>query len=807
MLAIVATPYLLGLSAGGMFRIGPMLDPVDGLYRTARLADADPPSLAAVAGLGGPVEVAWDGRGVPHIFAENDLDAIRATGYVTAHDRLFQMDFLRRFTSGRLAEVFGPSALSTDRSMRRTGIEAAVRMNVEAARDEDRPTYELFAAFADGVNAYLSGVEERDLPFEFRLFGYRPEPFTALDPGLIGWNLLYDLTFRGTPTVDDAAVDSLLGPGVGDLLFPRDNPLSRPIVPAEEAHWRTGVDRSGAGGFAARIPWTGDERWTESFADLAAGLVEGKGSNNWAVGPRRSATGAPILAGDMHLALWLPSIWYELHVVTPTMDSYGVTVPGVPLPIEAFNRSVGWAFTNTGADQVDHLLLVEDSTGRRYRYDDGWRDFRFEVDTLLVRGGDSVVDTVRWTHWGPVVHRQGREIAIRWVAHDTLRTFDALLAMNRARGYDEFEQAIRFWDAPMQNILVADTAGTIAIRSTGHLPIRRDGGGAGYRDGSSPGSEWVGRVPFDDLPHVVDPSRGYLTSTNQQPTDGSYPWYMGRDWRSTYRSIRIDTLLSGRDRHDPGQIASFQADVHAVQRDWFVPLLGAAGAVSARAGRLRAMLEAWSGETGVERPEPLVMDVFLGVLDDLVWDEPGFARIRRPTGVVLYRLLTGALEGPWLDRVGTERVETGRDVLAEALELAADSIEAAYGPDPDGWAWGRHHRLILRHVSQTPALRALWRGPVPFPGFESTLSPGAGRTVTHGASWRVVVDFSGERPAGRGIYAGGPSGNPFSRRYDAYVDDFVGFRLNELQTPESPDMLPVRTRLLPDPTYPMPPAP
>lgn len=798
LLSVAAVLYVLEMPLGGVFRVGPLLDPVNGLYRTARLADARPPANAFLKGLDGSVEVAWDDRGVPHIFADNDLDAVRATGYVVARDRLFQMDFLRRFTSGRLSEVFGPGALGTDRRMRNTGIGPAVRMNVEAARAQGRPTYDLFAAFAEGVNAYVSGLDDRDLPLEFRLFDYRPEMFSIMDPGLIGWNLIYDLSWRRSPRLDLALVDSLIGRDAADILYPRNNPLSVPIVPPEEAHWIGRRNPARPGAVALDEALQQDER--ARFADMAAGLVSGKGSNNWAVGPSRSTTGAPILSGDMHLSLWLPSIWYELHVVTPSMDSYGVTVPGVPLPIEAFTPTVGWAFTNTGSDQIDHLVLEMDSDRKRYRYDGQWRDIRYEVDSLRVRGGAVVMDTVRWTHWGPVTHRQYRDLAIRWVGHDTVRTFDALYAMNRSRTVEEFQEATRLWDAPVQNILVADAGGTIAIRSTGRQPVRADGGGAGYRDGASSGSEWTGRVPFDELPHVMNPARGYLSSTNQQPTDASYPWYMGWDWESTYRSIRINALLSGRERHDPRAIASYQSDVHAIQRDWFVPLLEGVQGLSARADSLRRMLLAWPGETDIDRPEPLVLDIFLGILAGIVWDEPEFDRLRRPADGSLYQLLTGRTEGPWMDRTRTPQVEKASDVLAEAMELTADSLFSTHGSDPAGWAWGLHHRMLLRHVTQAPSLSALWRGPFPYPGLGSTLSPGAGRTVTFSASWRVVLDFSGPRTTGRGILSGGPSGNPFSRHYDSYVDDYLGFRLNDLPTPATPDLLPLRMTLTPAPS-------
>jgi penicillin amidase len=335
----------------------------------------------------------------------------------------------------------------------------------------------------------------------------------------------------------------------------------------------------------------------------------------------------------------------------------------------------------------------------------------------------------------------------------------------------------------MQNILYADAAGNIAIRSTGYLPVRSDG--AGLLDETSGAAAWSGRVPFEELPHALNPARGFLTSTNQQPADSTYPYDLGHDWRETSRSIRINDLLSSRPQHGVDDLKRYQSDVHAVQRDLFVPLLDTLGRLSPRADTLRRMLSRWDGTASVDRPEPLALEFFLRALNRLAWDEPVFGRNRRPSEPRLYFLLHREPASDWLDVRATPEREQAADLLRLALEEAATGLEAEFGAAPAGWRWGDHHRVEFRHLTQTPALRALWRSE-PYPGFASTLSPAGARPTTHSASWRVVVDFSQAPPVGYGIYPGGQSGNPFSTLYARHIPDYVAFNHYRLHKPDGP---------------------
>ncbi len=791
------TLLVLGTRLTGLPPFGALLDPVDGLYRTARQTDRVPPSQIRLPGLSAPVRVAWDLRRVPHVFAETDLDAVAALGYVVARDRLFQMDFIGRAASGRLAEALGPAAVPADRFLRSTGMERGARRNLERIRRADGEELALLDAYCRGVNAYLRTLDWADLPFEFRLLGYRPDACTPLLPLRVLQYMNYDLTYR----TDDAGYGLMkerLGEDAFRLLYPAEPRYSVPIVPS--SHEPSEARESALP--AERAEPALHRGGASSLSSLLEGYRPGKGSNNWAVYGERSSTGRPILAGDVHLSVTLPAIWYEVHLVTPEMNVYGVTVPGAPVPIEAFTENVAWAFTNTAADQIDHYRLDVDSSTRTYRFEGARRRLEAVPDTILVNRSDPIVDTLYYSHWGPVVEREDRWTAVQWTAHDTSRTLAALWEMNHARHHADFQAALRKWDTPMQNILYADREGTVSMRSTGYLPVRSGGTGAGLLDGSSRAGAWIGRVPFEELPFAVNPERGYLTSTNQKPTDAAYPHYLGHDWGRTYRSIRIDTLLRRQSAHSPADLRRYQADVHAVQRDFFVPLLDTLGGLAGRAEALRDVLSRWDGEMGVDRREPIVLHFFLDALAELTWDEDVFGpqlvdeqgnmvdrpiRPPRPDETSIYYLLTEVPSSAWLDLRATPLGERAPDLLRAALDTAAARLERRYGSGSEAWRWGRRHRIRFNHL--IGGLAPLGRGPFEYPGYDETLSPGADTLVTHSASWRMVVDFAGPRPRGAGVYPGGQSGDPFSRFYDLHLPAYLGFEYYDLLKPRLPSDL------------------
>jgi len=519
---------------GGAFSLGVLLDPVNGLYRTAVRAEDYGSATPAISAMEAPVRLIRDERGVPHIFAENDRDATRALGYAVAQDRLFELDFIPRAASGRLAEVMGIDAVETDRFFRDTGMAWAIRRQLEWLKESDSIQLKIIDWYREGVNAWIDGLSKEDYPLEFRLLNYAPSHMSAADALLVLQYMTFDLTYRGRDRAFSKMIDEM-GRTEFDGLFPRYASYFRPVIPTEENSWSvsrfdsnedlsTPVDHSAALS-PAPLAQRRQVDITSRRGSIAEGFVFGKGSNNWAVDGSHSTTGYPILSGDMHLNLSLPAIWYEAHLVTPEMNVYGVTIPGAPVIVEGITPTTAWAFTNTGSDQIDFYALQTDTTRTSYAVDNEYLPFDIQSDTLRVAGHEPLVEQRYYSRFGPVTFDDQGAVATRWVAHDSVRTLQAIWEMGHARNHSGFETATRLWDAPMQNILFADRDGTIAIRSTGYLPRRKnDRTGEDILDGTNSDSDWIGRVAFDELPAVANPERGYLTSTNQQPTDRTYPY-------------------------------------------------------------------------------------------------------------------------------------------------------------------------------------------------------------------------------------------------------------------------------------------
>ncbi len=793
---LAALIYGLHIPVSGSFQAGPMLEPVDGLWKTARLAKPWQSETIKLDGMQDSVRVEMDERGVPHINASSDLDAMAALGYTVVRDRLFEVDFIHRVSTGRLSDLLGSAALRIDRHFHETGIVDAVRRNTELLPNRMPREYEAVLAYMQGANTWLATLDPSAYPLEYRLLGAEPpQELTPEHTMALYAYMAYDLSFRNSDR-RHSQTQAALGNEVYQQLFPEFSTWEIPIIREEEGNWGPGgftaADRESAPTSAAvsassmsvtdspRVdhartnPEAGQSTYsTEALSiPMAEGFIEGKGSNNWAVSGSRSVTGMPILAGDMHLTLSLPAIWYEAHMITPTTNVYGVTFPAVPGIVEGITPTIAWAFTNTGSDQLDTYRIQLNAERTQYFFDGTWRDLEIKTDTIRVKDADPVPITIPYTHFGPVQQLDEGDFVIRWVGHEFGTTFAAIWDMNRATNYEEFELATRQWDYPMQNILYAGRDSVIAIRSTGLLPIRGHGNAHGVLDGTTSDTEWIGRVPFNELPHVVEPAKGYLASTNQRPAPEGYPHYLGQDWRAVFRSVRIDELLSSKQRHSADDLALYQSDQKAVQVTHFVAPLDSLEDLSEGAERMRRRLQAFDGVMSVESTDARLFDWYYNALWREMWDEDVFWSGVAPKDVRILELAQSDPEHVWFDRVDTPERETAADVFRGALENAAEQwADDDYADVP----WGEVQTLQMQHITGAEPLRALWRENMPFGGYRETLSPSRTNPVRFSASWRVVVDFATSPPQARGIYPGGQSGNPFSTLYDAHIQKFLDF--------------------------------
>ena len=814
-LAFLAAILLAALCYAGARPVGPLpalgalLDPASGGWALARQAGLPARSSALLPGLTSPVEVRVDDRGVPHVFAANEEDAWRTQGYLVARDRLFQMELQRRATEGTLAELVGARALPADRAARRRGLAWTADRNFAAA-DSGSLTIRAARAYAQGVNAWIEAMPRAAVPLEFRLLGKKPSRWEPKHTFYLFAQMALTLAWEDE-TLSRLRVRAMVGRTAADALFPLNSPIQEPIQPNGQTAPRYDFVPLPPPG----LPDTGAEiaaREREAL-DLALGLMPGEpglgdaiGSNNWAVSPRRTAAGRALLAGDPHLELSIPSIWYEIHLqVAGGPEVAGVTFAGSPGVIIGFNRNVAWSFTNTGADVRDYYVeAVDDSLNpSRYRVDGALRPVERRVETYYGPGGEILhTDTLRATHRGPLLREGARWLSMRWTPFEATYAGDEFLRLDRAGSVSEWMESWQEFVAPAQNGLVADRSGGIAIRSTARYPVRAGGRGDELQDGTRSATDWQGYLPLEAYPFSRDPAQGFLASANQQPVDPRVNGrYFGSNWYSPWRAMRINQLLRGDSSVTPLTMRRWQTDPGSARADALVPeLLAAAGRLAASgradsaASRAAALLGEWDRRYTRENRRAILFERVMGALTGSVWDEliplpqrdDSAARaVAYPEEMVLLGLLRDS-SSAWWDDTRTAPVERRDEIVGAALRTGLGSAIRDFGPpESDGWLWSRAHSANLFHLLRLPALSALG---VPVQGGASTLGPSPGRG-THGASWRMVVEL-GDTVSAWGTYPGGQSGNPASRHYLDRLPLWLAGELAPVLFPRKPGDLP-----------------
>lgn len=798
-LLLGGTLYIGARGAAPLPPLGPFLDPVRGAWAAAAYAELPDSAAGAIPGLGGAVHVRYDVRGVPHIFASTEDDVIRALGYVTARDRLFQMELQWRAGAGALTELVGARAVVADSQPRRLGMARAAERNL-AAMPAGAPGRRLLEAYAAGVNAYIDAASPAEWPVEYKLLGRRPSRWLPVHTLYLYARMGYTLTYE-TGEQDRIAAEALVGPDAAAALFPVHSPIQEPIQPSGRGAPRydfaplppPGPGNPAAMALLSLLPRDprrrGDGEVSPRFA-----------SNNWAVAPARSRSGHALLAGDPHLELTLPSIWYEVHLVVPgKLDVYGVTIPGAPGVVIGFTRDLAWSLTNTAADVVDfYRESVDDQAApTRYQLDGAWRDLERREERYRGPHGETLrIDTVRFTHRGPLM-RMGKEwVSMRWTVNEPSDAAGAFFHAAQATTAQAFLDAFaRDYFAPAQNAIVADRGGNIAIRSTGHYPIRAAGGdGLAVRDGSTSASDWTGYWPVERYPQALNPAQGFLASANQEPIDPAMAaGYLGFDSGfEVWRALQINRLLRARDSVSLDDMRRWQTDPGSVRAELFVPhFLEAAGRVAPTAS-LRAadsVLRAWDRRYTVENGGGVLFERAMGemwrrTLDELI--PPGDSSlVAAPSTAILAQLLADSASAWWDDRRTAGVVETREMVVASALQAAFDTLVATIGaPSAAAWAWGTVAPRRIDHLLRLPGFSIAG---LPIRGGRGTLNPSVG-VGAFGSSWRMVVEL-GDRVRAMGTYPGGQSGNPASSRYSDRVRLWTAGDLELLLAPPALDSM------------------
>ena len=788
---LVATLVVLARSWGPVPALGPFLDPYHGLWGVARSGRMSPADRVGVQGLGDSVTILYDDRAVPHIFANTTRDAQRAMGYVVARDRLFQLELQARATAGRLSEWIGQAGLGSDRAMRRLHLAYAADRefaDMQAAGDRVLPMLE---AFADGVNARIGELDRADYPLEYHLLGVEPMRWLPVHSLYLLKRMSWTLSFSDHD-LQYLRLEAMVGPEAARALLARNSSIQEPIVP----------NGSGAPRWTApplpppRSPTAqrGPVEWGPLERDQPG--EPARGSNNWAVAPSRSATGSALLAGDPHLSLTLPAIWYEVHLNVPdTMDVYGATLLGTPSVVVGFNRDVAWSFTNNGADVVDYYREVVDDIDHPTvtELDGALAGVEWRLEEYHDRAGRVIHrDTLYRSHRGPLLYVAGEWLSLRWTALEPSSSYRALEGAATAGDVTRWLEAMSDFDEPSQNGLVADRDGNIAIRSFGTIPIRPPGGYPFIWDGTVRSSDWQGDQPIDRLPFSMNPDQGYLASANQQPVDPTIDsTYWGRRWPTPWRALRVNDAL----RHDSSvtvdEMRRLQTDPSSFRARYFLPYLleaasqqpGSLGADSAAAS-----LAEWDGRYTLDNQDAVLFEAVMAHMQLELWDElldAGGQLGFRPRESIVAALMANPESIWWDDRATVDR-ESRDDILRRSLAAGQQATSEQHGDrSAGGWRWDRVRRFDIPHLLYLPGFGAR---AVINQGGPSTLSP-MGMGGSHGASWRMVVDL-GDTLRAWTTYPGGQAGNPSSPYYRDRLNTWSAGELEEVHFPARPADLP-----------------
>jgi penicillin amidase len=776
----VALIWAMQTKFGDIPPVGAFLNPATGFWQNAESKNTQPSKSLKLKGLRGKVTIQYDENRIPHIFAENDHDLYYAQGYVTAQERLWQMDIQTRSAAGRLSEVVGVKALGVDRYHRRMGMVYGAENTLRGLM-KDPAMNVVINAYMEGVNAYIHQLSPRNYPIEFKLLNYAPEEWKPINSAFL-LKLMSETLSGGSNELAMTNVLNKFGAKITSDLFP-DYPMHEdPIIPIG-TKWNF-------------KPLPIPQPPASFKAQLIAGMktkdrVEGIGSNNWAISGSKTATGFPILANDPHLDLTYPSIWYQVQLSAPGVNVYGVSLPGAPCVIIGYNQKISWGVTNVDADILDwYQVKFKDSSKNEYWYNNKWNKVTKRVEVIKVRGQKDIIDTVLYTIHGPVVYdnagiaKGGRENvpvgnALRWVAHDESDEFKTFYLLNRGKNYADYREALRYFSAPAQNFVFASADNDIAITPNGKLPLKYKDQGKFILDGSDPANDWHGFIPFEQNPTVKNPPRGFVSSANQSSTDPTYPYYISWQFAPYERGKRINDCLRGMQKATIDSMRVLQTDSYSIRAQDMLPaMLKNLDASKLDDTQLAALkeLKKWNRDYSTNSIGASIFNTWSNRFYRLVWnDNFGDEKtlLNFPSWDKTEELLIKEPNSVWFDDKRTPVKETATDILNRSFIVALDELTREHGKLGAHWAWGKIKPFEVRHLA---SLEGFGSGNFESGGIGSTINALADG---HGPSWRMVVQM-GPQTKGYGILPGGQSGNPGSFFYDDMLQIWKEGKLKEL---------------------------
>jgi penicillin amidase len=753
---------------------GKFLSPQHGFWQNA---DANSKSYDAdlkIPGLKGKATVYFDERLVPHVFAENDEDLYFIQGYLHAKFRLFQMDLQTKAAAGRASEIAGKKAVNYDREQRRLGMVFAAE-NAMKEVEKDPLSKKVFDAYTNGINAWIESMKEADVPVEYKILNIRPEKWTNLRTALL-LKMMAKMLSSGTESdLAQTNAKTAFMPDELKVMYPQVHDSLEPIVPKGTIFPSPAV--------VPVKPAIADSVYLNNKEITREEEISkpdiNNGSNNWVVSGQKTSSGAPILCNDPHLELTLPSIWYEMQLETPTSNTYGVSLPGSPFIIIGFNDSIAWGVTNSQRDVKDYYeIKFKDATKKEYWFNGKWEPTKLRIEEIKVKGGATVYDTVAYTSFGPVMYDASftgektikTNLAVRWTAHDPSNEGICFYHLNRARNYNEYEQAISLFTCPGQNFVFASKSGDIAIWQQGKFPARWDRQGLYIMPGEDSSFLWQGFIPQQENPHALNPASGFLQSANQRPADSTYPYFIPGTY-ITPRGITITHKLAAMNNITVDDMMKLQNNYFNSLAEDARPILLKYIKENELNGAEKKYLDivrTWDLNASPDSKGQTIYQCWFDSLESAIWRDDLMRTNPMspwPEEQTTVELLARDSASKYIDNINTTQVETLYDVVTMALKKATPALVKKETEGNLEWA-----------KFKTPAVYHLIKD---LKGFARTgLHVGGNGNIinavtnSHGPSWRMIVQL-GDNTEAYGVYPGGQSGNPGSPFYDNGIDNWV----------------------------------
>ena len=759
-------------------------------------------------GLQDSVTVTRDEFGIPHIYANNQDDLFFAQGYVTAQDRFWQMEFWRHIGMGRISEIAGEATIGQDEFIRTMGWNRMAQDYIDYYEQEAPEFMTVLDAYSAGVNAYIHDNQDT-LPLQFQILGLVNEPW-EIEPWLpvhtVSWGIVMadNLSGNWDSELTRARLYQELGEETTAALLPGYPYANRPTIAPTSDQVNIQAALPSPLKNSAAINWQTVNTTLigeiPTFA-LASDYDPNIGSNNWVISGDHTDTGMSLLANDPHLGVQMPAIWYEVGLHAPAYNVRGFSFAGVPGVIVGHNDHIAWGVTNVGPDTQDLFIEKRNPDNpNQVEFMGAWEDMEIIEEIIKVNGGEDVVLPVYITRHGPIINDLTDDeltdpLAMSWTAQEPSRILQSVILLNQATNFEQFREALSYWDTPSQNVVYADTEGNIGYQVPSRIPIRKNGDGLTPVPGWTGEYEWQGYIPYDELPTLYNPERGYIVTANNAAVDEDYAHFLSYDWADGDRALRIENMiadhLANGGKISATDIATIQFDSKSLPAETWVPLLTQLQSDDAQMQAALTHLSGWDFQERTDSVAASLFEMFYTRLfQNVLADEIGEENVDVIDGrdIFMYQLAAD-LDAAWWDDVNTPETESAQDIMSRSLAEAITWLSENMDGDMDAWTWGKLHTItfadgILGASGVAPIEAIFNRGAYPVDGGSDLVNAtnwqrSEPALVSWYPSMRMIVDM-GDFDASQTVLPTGQSGHPYSPHYDDQIPLWLNGELHPM---------------------------